>query len=222
MKSPAPLKPTPAAAAEYAEYVELEELEALGGGAAGARRRAFALAYVADPRRCASQAYARVYGLSNAAASAACASRLLRSAKVSRAVAALEARLRDTALPRMLRRLEAIIHTDLREVMAWDGQGRVRLIPSADLSPAASAALAEVRDVREERQGRLDFGDGDDEAAVVAIRRSVRLHDPLKAMELYARLAGLGAAERVEISPRVVVVRQMPEMPGADDPAEAA
>gem|GEM_PF-3454324 len=179
---------------------EMPEFEALGGGAAGERRRNFVLAYVADPRRNATRAYMSVYGVENYESAKANASKLLSKSNVSAAVNALQGMIRETALPRILDKLEAIIHTELRDVMSWSRDGQAKLIPSKDLPPAASAALAMIQEVREEKQPRLPGIDDPADAAISLIRKSVKLHDPLKAMEIYAKLAGIGAAERIEIA----------------------
>jgi phage terminase small subunit len=191
----------------------LPEFEALGKGLVGQRRRRFVLEYVADPKRNAARAYRLAYdsagGLSDESARVG-ASRLLQNDNVYKAVTALQDKIRDTALPRLLAKLDAIIAADLRDVMTWDGEGRVKMVPSRDLSPQVAAALASVQDVREERQGRLPGLDDAQEAAVSVIRKNVKLHDPLKAIEIYCKLAGLGAAERMEIAgeTRVVVIQE--------------
>ena len=174
---------------------DLPELASLGE-----RRRAFVLAYVADPRRNATRAYMSVYADVTDRAGAAAASRLLRDVKILAAVNALQAMIRETALPRILNKLEAIIHTELRDVMSWTREGQAKLIPSKELAPAASAALAMIQEVREEKQPRLPGIDGPADAAISLIRKSVKLHDPLKAMEIYAKLAGIGGAERIEVT----------------------
>ena len=178
---------------------DLSEFAALGKGQVGDRRRQFVQEYVADPRRNASRAYAKIWDREIDATARANASKLLTEPNISAAIKALENKIRDTALPRILNKLEAIIHSELPDVMTWDGEGKVSLIPSDELPPAARAALAMVQEVREEKQGHL-FKEIEKDKRVFNVRQSVKMHDPVKAIEVYAKLAGIGAAERIEIS----------------------
>jgi hypothetical protein len=182
---------------------DLPEFEALGGGSVAERHRRFIQEYVADPKRIAGRAYAKVWARANDATAQVNASVLLRKPKIKAAIRALEGKIRDTALPRILDKLEAIIHSELRDVMTWTEKGQAKLIAADKLSPAASAALAMIQEVREERQPRLPGIDGPEDQAAAAInliRKSVKMHDPLKAMEIYAKLAGIGAAQRIELA----------------------
>jgi hypothetical protein len=176
------------------------EFEALGNGPVGQRYRQFVLEYVADPKHSATRAYLKAFKTDNYNSASALGSKLLKNIKISAAIGAIQNKIRETALDRMLDKLEAIIHTDLPDVMEWNGDGKVRLVPSGKLSAAARAALAQIQEMREERQPRLTGYENAEEAALTIIRNTVRLHDPLKAMEIYAKLAGIGGAERVEVS----------------------
>jgi len=177
----------------------IAEFEALGSGPAGQRYRRFVLEYVADPRRNATRAYQIAYDTKNYDSARANASKLLAKANISAAVEALQNKIRETALDRILLKLEAIIHTELRDVMTWSENGQIKLVSSAKLSPQASAALAMIQEVREE-QPKLPGLESPEDRAVEKVRKCVKLHDPLKAIEVYAKLAGIGGAERINIS----------------------
>lgn len=175
------------------EFKGLSELE-----------RRFVCEYVADPKRNGTRAAIRAgyeSGAENASA-AVSASRLLRRDKISDAVKALEGKVRseEGLLPRIVAVLSSIAFTDLSDVMRWDGRGNVTLIPSRELTPQAAAALAQIQDIQEETQPRLPGIDDGEDVAVKTIKRQVKLHDKLKAIELLARITGVGAAERVEFT----------------------
>jgi len=178
----------------------ITEFETLGKGPVGQRYKRFVLLYVADPKRNATRAYREVFGTKSYDSARANASKLLTKPNILAAINAIQNRVRETALDRILNKLEAIIHTELRDVMEWGEDGQVKIIPSAKLSPAASAALSQIQEVREEKQQRLPGMENAEEAALNIIRRCVKLHDPLRAIEVYAKLAGIGGAERVEVT----------------------
>ena len=176
------------------------EFEALGNGLTGQRHRRFVLEYVADPKRNATRAYANVWERAADDTSRVNASKLLQNTNISAAIKALEAKVRDSALDRILNKLEAIIHAELSDVMEWNSDGQIKLVPSAELSPASSAALSMITEIKEEQQSRLPGLDDAEDVTINKIRKSIKMHDPLRAMEIFAKLAGVGGAERIEIS----------------------
>lgn len=182
----------------YESYInELPEFKALKD-----MERRYVLEYVSDPKRNGTRAALRAgyeAGVNNASAAVA-SSRLLKRDKIQQAVSALEAKIGGPdCLARLESVLNAIIFTDLTDVMSWDGQGRVKMIPSEKLSPAAAAAIAQVQDIHEEQQRRLPLGDEDD-VAVETIKRNVKMHDKLRAVETLARLKGFYAAEKHDVT----------------------
>ena len=166
--------------------------------------RRFVEAYVADPKRNGTRAAisAGYESGKDGASAAVAASRLLRKDKIIKAISELEEKLRseDSLLPRLVAMLSAITFTDLRDVMRWDSKGNISLIPSNELSPAASAALASVQSIQEEKQGRLPGLDDEPEAAANVIRKNVKLHEKLGAAKLLIQVLGLGSPERLELS----------------------
>lgn len=168
-----------------------------------ASERRFVEAFVADPRRNGTEAaLAAEYGNGNKESAAVAASRLLKKDKIQTAISELETALRgeSSLLPRIIAAYMAIAFSDLRDVMRWDGKGRVTLIPSSELSPAASFSIASIQDIQEEKQSRLPGLDDETEAAVNIIRRNVKQHDKLKGLEGLTRILGFGAPDRLEIS----------------------
>ena len=162
--------------------------------------RRFVSEYVADPKRNGTRAAERAgYAPGPGKASAAvAASRLLRKDKIINAIRAMEAKIGgEDCLSRLETVLNAIIYTDLSDVMHWDGKGRVSVVPSDKLSPSVAAAIAQVSDIREEQQRRLPLGDEDD-VARETVMRNVKLHDKLRAIEIMARIKGLYAPEKRE------------------------
>lgn len=164
----------------------------------------FVMELVSDPKRNGTDAAIRAgYEAGAGKASAAvAASRLLKKDKILNAMRALEAKVRSEAdlLPRMVAALSAIAFSNLNDVIRWDGKGRISLIPSHELSPTAAASLASIQDVVEERQGRLPGLDDDDDVAMTIIKRNVKQHDKLRALELLARITGVGSPERLEVT----------------------
>lgn len=192
---------------DHNSYIaDVPELEALTGKDKELRRR-FVLEYVSDPKRNGTRAAIRAgyeAGKDKASAMVA-ASRLLSNDKVIAAIKAMENKIGGPeCLPRLEAVLNAIIYTDMSDVMRWDGRGRVTLVSSDQLSPTAAAAIAQVQDIREEQQRRLPLGDEQD-VAVDLIKRNVKLHDKLRAIEILARIKGLYAPEKraVEVGGRV-------------------
>lgn len=179
--------------AQPPEFEALKEVE-----------RRFVAAYVSDPKRNGTRAaMAAGYEVGeNRASAAVAASRLLRKDKIIEAVRALEKQVASEGdlLPRMVATLRGIAFTDLRDVMRWDGRGKISLIPSDKLEPGAAAAIASIQDIQEESQRRLPGLEDDEEAAVNIIRRHVKLHDRMAAMKLLAQITGVGGAERVEMT----------------------
>ena len=168
------------------------------------KERRFVEAYVADPKRNGTDAAiaAGYEAGENKASAAVASSRLLKKDKIIKAVRALEDFVASEygLLPRMVSTLRAIAFTDLRDVMRWDGRGKISLIPSDKLTPAASAAIASIQDIQEEKQARLPGLEDDEEAAVNIIRRHVKMHDRMAAIKLLAQITGVGGAERVDVT----------------------
>ncbi len=166
------------------------------------RQLRFVAEYVGDHQRNATRAAIRA-GYSpgpNNSSAAVTASRLLKKAKIQKLIKDKEQELRsDDALARKLARLEAIIHTNFTDIVSWDSHGRLTLKPSSALSPAAAAAVATITEFSDDGQGRLPLGDLD-EALANKIRRSVRLHDPLRALDMYFKITGAYSAEKLELS----------------------
>lgn len=75
---------------------------------------------------------------------------------------------------RVVREIAKLALSNLADVMTWDENGAT-LIPSAQLSPDAAAAIAEISDTRTERGGTL----------------KVKLHNKVAALEQLAKHVGL-------------------------------
>jgi len=94
-----------------------------------------------------------------------------------RAVAGLEEETRE----RIRRTLAAIGYHDIRRVVQWDAQGNLTFTPSDQLSDEDAQAIASVRSRRREIRH-------DDGTVVVKTDLEIRRYDPLRALELLARL----------------------------------
>lgn len=87
----------------------------------------------------------------------------------------------DSLASRVLHRLELIAQGDMRDVVSWDAVGNAELIPSANMTPAQSALVGELR-----------FKDG--------VVTAIRTRDVLSALRTLASVAGLLHHE--ELPPR--------------------
>ncbi len=183
------------------ELVNLPELDAFSGKDK-ALRRAFVINYVNDPKRNGTKAAIRAgysAGEKNASAMVT-ASRLLRDVKVLAAIKAVEEYFVGPNLKaEIVAKLRAIMRGDITDVMAWDESGNIKLIPSDELSPEAAAAVSQITGFKEEKQGRFDFGDKKD-VEMEKVRQQVKMHDPLKAADLLAKIGGFAAPEKMELS----------------------
>ena len=81
---------------------------------------------------------------------------------------------RNMTADRVVREIAKLALSNLADVMTWDENGAT-LIPSAQLSPDAAAAIAEISDTRTERGGTL----------------KVKLHNKVAALEQLAKHVGL-------------------------------
>ncbi len=83
--------------------------------------------------------------------------------------------------PRLEREVEAVGFSDLRDLAAFDGEGGLTLVPSADWTPAAAAAVKKIR------QRRREFTNKDGETTATS-ELEVELHPKLQGLELLGRL----------------------------------
>lgn len=175
------------------------------------KRAAFVAAYLGEARGNGALA-ARMAGYRSPTVEA---SRLLTFAEVAEAVAAgraeIAARLSAEALmsrDEWLREVKRLAFGDIRRVVKWqanvtgmaedeDGNERlavsnqVQIVDSDELSDDAAASVAEIR---QSDKGGL----------------SIKLHDKLKALELYAKAEGFVAADGPNVSVNVGVLVDRP------------
>ena len=116
------------------------------------------------------------------------------------AVAGIEEETRE----RIRRTLAAIGYHDLRRVVQWDSEGNLTFTPSDQLSDEDAQAIASVRSKRRE----IRHPDG---TVVVKTDLEIRRHDPLRALELLARLDRLLEADQqagTEVTVNVNIVQE--------------
>jgi len=116
------------------------------------------------------------------------------------AVAGIEEETRE----RIRRTLAAIGYHDLRRVVQWDAEGNLTFTPSSELSDEDAQAIASVRSRRRE----VRHPDG---TVVVKTDLEIRRHDPLRALELLARLDRLlepDQATGTEVTVNVNIVQE--------------
>ena len=164
----------------------------------------FAVFYVLDPKRNASAAVHRAGYECGKNSAYVQASRLLRKAKIREAIDVIQKKFGgEDCLERIEAVLRAQIFTDLCDVMSWGKDGKPSIIPSDQLPPEVSAAIASIEEVQEESQRRMF--DDDIDIQVKNIRRRVKLYDKNKAIELYVKIKGWNAPDKVDVSGGITV-----------------
>jgi hypothetical protein len=95
----------------------------------------------------------------------------------------------DVRAKTVLHALAALAFTSIRDVARWDGQGRVTVIPSADLAPEHAFAVQNVKSVT--RYIPQKNGEPIEETTI-----EVRLYDKKRPLELLGRHLQLFAADK--------------------------
>lgn len=104
-------------------------------------------------------------------------------AEVERRRAAMRARFAVTE-ERIVERMALMAFADVRRIVTWDGEGRITVVPSADLSDEDAAAIAEVS--QETRTIPQRSG------PPIEVRTiKVKMVDPQRALEQLARVLGI-------------------------------
>lgn len=98
----------------------------------------------------------------------------------------------DVSAEQVLRALAAIAFADLTDVASWGEDGELSMVGSSELSPAAAAALREIRSTT----STVTFGDGGERSTVY---KAVKQHDKLRALELLGKHLGM-FSEKFEVS----------------------
>lgn len=135
----------------------------------------------------AGRAYGEVYKCKTRTSADACASRLLRNARVRCYLAEIQQQATENTqitLDRVLRELGKIAFSDMRNYAKWGPEG-VRLEPSEHIEPDAAAAVAEVSETITQHGGSIRF----------------KLHDKVSALREIGRQLGM-FADRVEHTAR--------------------
>lgn len=123
------------------------------------------------------------------AVAAANAHRLLKNAKVQQFLLYRLEQIRDreqveVRQARIIRELNRLAFSDLRDVIQWDGAGRISLTPSELLTPDQAAAVKKVK----VRQSLRRSDDGDE---IIDQQIEVELHDKKGPLEVLSRIAKL-------------------------------
>lgn len=167
-------------------------------------QKKFVVCYTLDPKHNGTQAVIDAgYEVKSRNAAGVQAHENLRNPKVYKAFRALQQKFggptdKETAIYR----LWAIIETDITQVMSWDADGTSKMVPSKKLGPQAALAIASIQDSRED-DGQMALPGLEDDVAPLKsakVKRSVKLHDPLKAIDLLARISGWYAPAKIDVS----------------------
>jgi hypothetical protein len=157
---------------------------------------------------------------------------MLKKAKVREAIKYLQDELSGRGyLEVVLSKLRGIIEADVSDVMEWDCYGNVKYRPTEELSPSVLASIASVSEVREDRDRRLPGMELTDRQAMMSgvakINRHLKLHDPMRAIELLSKINGWFEDSRLRVDGGLTVrvfdmaaeeVKAGVDAPEADEP----
>lgn len=158
--------------------------------------------YVADPRRNAGAAVLEAGYKCTPESAYVIGCRLLKKVKIQTAVQKAQDELLGPDLKaRVVARLSSIAFTNLTDLAEWDAAGRLKIKTPTELTTMSRAAILEISstEARAEQDALPGLEDVGEDLRNAKVTTKIKLHDPLKAMDILNRMGGFYAAEKHDL-----------------------